>query len=118
MAPLVDTRAAVSQFPIRPYGYTCLTLQRGEAVGTNVDKCGKMRCTGARFEIKWSPGAEVRLRDRRRGLLDREGDHGIVHRDHPEGPWPQRLPPEAGPLYQHRPRHPVALSARRCLRHR
>src|SRR5437899_5346333 len=118
MAPLVETRAAVSQLPITPYGYTCLTLQRHVPNGTRVVRSKTTTRGGGHPGVELTPGAEVRLRNRWRGFLHRQGDHGSVHRDHPEGAWVERLPPKAGPLYQHRSWHHVALPARRSLRDR
>ena len=61
--------------------------------------------------------AEVHIRDRRRRQLRRQRHYRRRPRPHPQEPPRLRLRPEARPLPQRRPRHDVALPARRGLRH-
>src|SRR6266576_6528076 len=61
---------------------------------------------------------EVRLCNRRCRLLARQGNHCGVDREHPEGPPPHRLPAEARPVPERRPRDDESLPARRGLRDR
>ena len=61
---------------------------------------------------------EVCLRDRWRHVVAGQGHHGREHRPAAQEPGPLRLHPQARPVHQRRPRHHVALPARRGVRHR
>ena len=61
---------------------------------------------------------EVCLRDRRSREQSRQRHHRGQHRPHPQGPRPAGEHPQARPVHQRRPRHDVAVPARRGVRHR
>ncbi len=84
----------------------------GVAVARDADGSGKIR------NFRGLPNDQVRLRDRRRRVLAGEGHRRRVPGRDPRVARRPRHQSQARPLHQRRPRHDVAVPARRGVRHR